>query len=70
MAVNPAPESRVLCVARESFELGEPLSGAAATRIEQAWGGVGGGVPASGVTPTCGYRMASERLHRALHRAE
>jgi len=37
MAVNPAPESRVLCVARESFELGEPLSGAAGTRIEQAW---------------------------------
>jgi hydrogenase maturation protease len=35
---NPAPESWVLCVPGESFELGEPLSGAAATRIEQAWG--------------------------------
>jgi Ni,Fe-hydrogenase maturation factor len=35
---NPAPESWVLCVPGESFELGEALSGAAGTRIEQAWG--------------------------------
>jgi hypothetical protein len=38
MAVNPAPESWVLCVPGESFELGEALSEAAGTRIEQAWG--------------------------------
>jgi hydrogenase maturation protease len=34
---NPAPESWVLCVPGESFELGEELSGAAGARVEQAW---------------------------------
>ena len=31
------PEAWVLCVRGESFELGEPLSGAAAARLEAAW---------------------------------
>jgi hydrogenase maturation protease len=33
----PAPEAWVLCVRGESFELGEPLSVAAASRLEAAW---------------------------------
>ena len=32
-----APEAWVLCVRGESFELGEPLSPAAASRLESAW---------------------------------
>ncbi len=32
-----APECWVLCVRGESFELGEPLSGAAVARIEAVW---------------------------------
>jgi hypothetical protein len=31
------PESWVLCVRGESFELGEPLSSAACTHLEAAW---------------------------------
>ena len=33
----PAPEAWVLCVRGESFELGEPLSRAAAKHVEAAW---------------------------------
>jgi len=33
----PAPETWVLCVRGESFELGAPLSGAVACRVEAAW---------------------------------
>ena len=34
---EPPPESWVLCVRGESFELGEPLSVAAAAHLEAAW---------------------------------
>ena len=33
----PAPETWVLCVRGESFELGAPLSGAVVGRVEAAW---------------------------------
>jgi hydrogenase maturation protease len=37
----PVPESWVLCVRGESFELGEPLSGVAAAHLEAAWTALG-----------------------------
>ena len=42
----PAPEAWVLCVRGESFELGAPLSGTVACRVEAAWKALLGAVGA------------------------
>ena len=42
----PAPEAWVLCVPGESFELGAPLSGTVACRVEAAWKALLGAVGA------------------------
>jgi len=56
---EPPPESWVLCVRGESFELGEPLSTGAAAHLEAAWSELGRRLAKRSIRAEHGLRAAA-----------